>query len=233
MTGQVTGTTASVTGTSSGHGTGVERLPDHTLVAVGATDVGPSLVRTWNQAATQLKASGQGGELDSLSTGLSQFGLKLPGDLATVFGQQFDVAYGGTAADGLPEIGVRSSTSPAKVDPVIAKLNALLRQVGPGFQIAHHAASGGGYAAALSPSYAAQLGAGGHLGSSAAFRAAVPDAAGAGTVVYVDVAGLAAAGDLGDSASDRADAQAISAIGFSASATSATSGSFELRVITH
>jgi hypothetical protein len=153
-----------------------------------------------------------------------------------LLGTKFAVAYGGMGSDGLPKVGIRGNASDAKAGPILARVDAALDDNGVPFVLDHRAATGGGYAAALSTSYAAQLAAGGHLGTTAAFRSAVPDASSAASVLYVDVAGLLRTGGLpalAESPQFLANARAISAIGLTTGDQGSGAAMFRLRVITH
>ncbi len=116
-------------------------------------------------------------------------GFHLPQDLDALLGTRFDVAFGGMGSDQMPLVGIRSNADAAKAGAVLDRVSGQLNQAGAPFTL-HHVPAGKGYAVALSPAYAKQLAAGGHLGDQAGFKAAVPDAKSASVVIYVNLAQL-------------------------------------------
>jgi hypothetical protein len=232
LTGRVTGgkPSAAVTG-----GTGVEQLPTTTAVAVGASTSAATITKGYQQTQAQLKATGGARAVQELQQGLRQFGLKLPQDLSSLLGTKFAVAYGGTSADGEPQIGLRSNASETKAGPVLDKVGIALRSAGAPFEL-HHVRAGSGYAVALDPAYARQLAAAGGLGANPAFRAAAPDAGSANLVIYLNVARLLAGGGgspFGSaSGSANANLAALSAVGLTAHQGSDGTATFHLNVVT-
>ncbi len=232
LTGRVTGgkPSAAVAG-----GTGIEQLPSATMVAVGASTSAATIAKSYQQMTSQLTASGGAGAVQELQQGLHQFGLKLPQDLSSLLGTRFAVAYGGNGADGQPQIGLRSNASEAKAGPVLDKVGKALQGSGAPIEL-HHVRAGSGYAVALDPAYARQLAGNGGLGSSAGFKAAVPDASSANLVVYVNLAQALADGHgspFGSaSASTDANLAALSAIGLTAHEGSDGTATFHLNVVT-
>ena len=115
---------------------------------------------------------------------------------------------------------------------MLDKVNRALAGAGAPFAL-HHVAAGSGYAVALDQAYAKQLAANGGLGATAAFKAAVPDAANANLVLYVNFE-PAAVGRLAVR-SDGADPNltALSAAGLSVDEGADGTTTFHLNVITH
>ncbi len=229
---EVKGTYTGATKTASAPaGTGVEKLPASTQAAFAGSVDPAAVTKAWRQFQTGLAGAGAG---DQVQQGLSQFGLHLPGDLNALLGSRFAVAFGGMHA-GVPLVGIRSDANAAKAGAVLDKVGTALRQNGVPYQL-HHTPAADGYAVALDPAYAKELAANGSLGSSAAFKAAVPDASSANVVLFVNVARLLSDSNLasfGQSAgSIDANVKAVSAVGLSARSDSHGGSTFRLDVIT-
>jgi hypothetical protein len=192
---QLTGSTRGASGlTRAGAaGTGVERLPDKTLVAFGASIDKAAIDQEYAHVRSQLTAGGAGAMVDGVDQELTQLGFRLPRDLDAVLGTKFSVAFGGLGADGAPLVGLRSNAPAPAAGLVLDRVNGQLGGYGAGFTL-HHVGAAQGYAAALSPAYARQLAAGGHLGNRSSFRSVVPDAGSAQAVLFVDIAGIVDSG---------------------------------------
>jgi Protein of unknown function (DUF3352) len=229
LTGRVTGAAAGSTTVAGG--TGVDKLPSSTAVAIGGSTSTAALAKSYQRAEDQLKASGGAGAVAEVQQNLHALGLKLPQDLSAVLGTKFAIAYGGGGGAGLPQIGLRSNSSAAKAGPVLDKVNQALS--GAPFAL-HHVASGSGYAVALDKSYAEQLAGNGGLGGTTAFKAAVPDAASANLVVFVNFGRLLSAGSpFGVPGAADANLKALWAAGLTVDQGANGSATFHLNVITH
>jgi Protein of unknown function (DUF3352) len=226
LTGRVTGAVPGSTTVAGG--TGVDKLPSGTAVAIGGSTSAAALAKSYQRAEDQLKASGGASAVAGLQQNLHALGLKLPQDLSAVLGTKFAIAYGGGGA-GLPQIGLRSNSSAAKAGPVLDKVNQALS--GAPFAL-HHVAAGSGYAVALDKSYAEQLAGNGGLGETPAFKSAVPDAAAANLVVFVNFGRLLSAGSPFGAPAD-ANLKALSAAGLTVDQGANGSATFHLNVITH
>jgi Protein of unknown function (DUF3352) len=192
---QLTGSTRGPRGAvgAGSPGTGIERLPDKTLVALGVSLDKDVIDQQYAHLRSQLSASGSGAVVDGVDQQLTQLGFRLPRDLDAVLGTKFSVAFGGLGADGAPLVGLRSNAAAPAAGRVLDRVNAQLGGYGAGFTL-HHVGAAQGYAAALSPAYARQLAAGGHLGNRSSFRSVVPDAGSAQAVLFVDIAGIVDSG---------------------------------------
>jgi Protein of unknown function (DUF3352) len=194
LTGSTRGATSVVKPGSPG--TGVERLPDQTLAAIGGSLDKTAIDQAYARIRSQLGSGGAGSLVDGMDQQLAQLGFRLPRDLDAVLGTKFSVAFGGMGADGMPKVGLTSNAGAVGAGKVLDRLSTQLGRYGAPFEL-HHAAADHGYAAALNESYARQLAAGGHLGDQKSFRAVVPDAGSAQAVLYVDIAGLVDSGMAG------------------------------------
>ena len=212
----------------------MEQLPNGTLVAVGARLDPRAIDASYRTMQGRLKASGGLDLLGGLQKELASMGFRLPQDLDAVLGTKFDVAFGGIGSDGTPLVGIRSNADAAKAKRVLDLVSTQLGRTGTPFALHTKAAGGRGYAVALDSAYAGQLAAGGHLGTRSSFTSAVPDAAGATSVLYVDVAGLLANAGMRALISTNAGAnlKALSAVGMSATTSADGSASFRLKIVT-
>jgi hypothetical protein len=230
LTGRYTGGKATPVGSG---GTGVEQLPATTQIAQGDSVSPKAIDRAYEGLQSAMKASSGGaGELDQLQQGLGQSGFHLPTDLDSLLGTKFAFAFGGLRS-GQPLVGLRSNANAAKAGKVVDNISGLLRSSGAPYQLAHVPAKDG-YAMALTKSYATELAAGGTLGSTPAFRAAVPDASSAQFVLFANMTQLLSPANLqamGEPAAD-ANLKALSAIGMSAKSGSDGTTTFRLDVVT-
>ncbi len=219
-------------GAGSG-GTGVEQLPNKTVAAFGASIDDQAIAKAYASMQQQLKAVGGADALTQVQQELASRGFRLPQDLQALVGTKFEVAFGGLGSDGTPLVGVRSNADAAKAGKVLDKLSAQLSQAGLPFALRHVPAAKG-YAVALDERYAAQLAAGGHLGDQVDFKAAVPDAAKAQVVVYVNVAQLLSGPTLGAFGTGPVspNLKALGSVGLSATSGSDRSATFRLKVTT-
>jgi hypothetical protein len=164
-------------------------LPESTLVAVETTGGSSLVTERWNQVGRALGVDGATPkDFDSAVTDLeAQYGLRLPGDLETMAGEDAVLAVDGEGLlTGVPGIGLRSVTDPVAGTDVASRVEARLADVTGGFGITAHGIDDG-FVIATTDAYADQLAAGdGALGTDPAFQAALPDAPTATTVIWVN-----------------------------------------------
>ncbi len=168
---------------------GVTELPAGTALAFGV-----ALPDGWASSYLDLlgDASGPVGPVDRMLRDAEALtGLALPEDLERLLGDGFAVAVdAGLDVDAVTQdptrapAGVRISGDPAEVNAVLDRLRARF-----GAQTGMLLAEEGEAAVALGvdPGYVAELAGQGSLGTQAAFRDVVPDAARAGAALYVDL----------------------------------------------
>lgn len=207
----------------SGAGDAVAALPADTVAALGVTGGGDGLRAAWSRI-TQARP----GTADALRGLEGQSGLKLPDDLADLLGQRFALAVAAPDASGQPVVGVRAQSATAASSGALDRLLAATDSAGLSLERRN---VDGGYVLSSSRRHAEALAAGnGDLGSSGAFRDAVPGASDAQMVAYVDVERLASTySGVVDGSGDQLEA--IKAIGLSANGTS-DGYSMTLRVTT-
>ena len=152
----------------------VQALPADTVAALSVTGLGAGLQQMFDAVYGDDDPMG-------LVQAAREAGVDLPDDLRPLLGEETAVAVLGEQDFGLR---VRSADPDAAYDVLtrVASLAGLdestLRKLDDGF------------AAGTTPDAVAAMAGDGDLGSTAAFRAAAPDADGAGYVAYVDLARL-------------------------------------------
>ena len=131
----------------------------------------------------------QGQDLDDAVASLEHdYGIKVPDDLAVLFGDNLVVALDGTKSDAI-EVGARVSTDVAKAQAVLDKVEVAVRDTGGDFPVVRRE-SGGDLVIASTDRQAGKLAASGTLGQVPAFQRALPDLGDADVAVWVDPAGL-------------------------------------------
>lgn len=182
---------------STGAKADVGGLPESTLFAASVSDGKAMVEKTWAQFESSIGAMGP--DLRYMLRDFEQeTGLSLPDDLATLFGDQLLVSVDseGLAPGAEPEsiadfnAGVRLTSDPDEVGPVIDKLMALLdSQIGPVASDALFSEeTDDGMVIATNEDYASTLvDGGGDLGDSDAYELAVPAGDDAVNVVYANL----------------------------------------------
>jgi hypothetical protein len=202
----------------------VKDLPDGTLAALGVAHGEQAIRDGWPRFLEQLEqmpmpgtGSGPGAVDEALRAVEEQTGVDLPDDLAVLFGSDF--ALGAEAGEGFqPRIGARARTDGARAESVIGKLIGAGSASGVEVPVVVQRTDDG-YVVAGDQAYADALKAGGRLGDTAGFKAALPDADKADMLLYVDIDGaLDGARDMlpMDSLSDP-DLRALDGVGMTAS----------------
>jgi hypothetical protein len=179
---------------ADGSASAVKNLPDGTLAAIGVAHGDEAIREGWPRFLEQLKEmpipgteGGPGGVDEALRMVEEQTGVDLPDDLAVLFGSDFALAV--EAGEGSePKIGARVRTDGARAEGVIGKLIGAGSASGVEVPVVVQRTDDG-YVVAGNQAYADALKAGGKLGDSAGFRAALPDADKADMLVYVDIDG--------------------------------------------
>ena len=206
-------------------GTGIERLPEGSLVGIGLAG-GDALAE---QAVAALTAAGS-----PLASGLDEFtresGITLPDDLAALLGSQTSVAFGGLDDGGQPNLALLTTSARNDVQRIVDKLDEAGLSSPTGTPLSVTGVDGR-TVVALSDSYAASVAKHTGLGQSDAFKAAVPDAAKAQLAAYVDIAGLVSSMGQDMSDADRADIAAFRALGLSVGR-DGKDATFRLRLVT-
>jgi hypothetical protein len=165
------------------------RLPADTVVAIEATGGAALVEQRWQQLADS--GAGAAGLDRVLAEVEARLGLELPGDLQTMAGQDAVLAVSGDSLlAGLPGAGLRSVTDPQAAADLTSRLEPKLAELTGGLGIVARPTDDG-MVVATTDAYATALEQdGGGLGGSARFTRALPDAADASYLAWVDVAAL-------------------------------------------
>jgi hypothetical protein len=167
-------------------------LPEQTVIALEGTGGAELVAERWQQLVGSVPARTGGTELDRrLAQVEAQLGIALPEDLQTIAGLDAVVAVDGSSMlTGVPGAGVRSVTDAAAATDLAGRLQQSLAELTGGLGIVA-ASTDDGLVVATSADYAQVLSAGdGGLGGSARFVEALPDAADARYLAWVDLAAL-------------------------------------------
>jgi hypothetical protein len=192
----------------------VGTLPDTTLFAAGSAGTTKALQEQYSALVDQLDAV----------TGMStekmlqqQYDLRMPGDLFTLLGTDRVLAVDGAMSPmGLPDVGYRSLTDPGAAADLASRLDPLVRQWTSGLGAVVRPTSDG-LVVATTPQYAQTLASGaGSLATTSAFRDALPDAAGASAMGYLDIDALQRLLKTFDPSAEPGGWDALRAVGFTA-----------------
>ncbi|MEV0997675.1 DUF3352 domain-containing protein [Nonomuraea sp. NPDC050202] len=206
-------------------------LPASTAGALSISGLDQVVTKQWAEIEKQATAAGGTEISQMLQQAKTQFGLELPGDLATVFGKNFTVALDSEGLDSdQVKGGVRVMTDPAKAQAVLDKVQAALTQNGGTAPQIAKVSGDGVFTVATTDEYAKKLAEEGTLGDSETFQTAIPNAADVNYALFVDldkVEKLYLASMEGD---DKANAQVLRAVGLSGTQTD-TEATFSLRLL--
>ena len=215
---------------------GIGDLPAGTVAAVGVGGADQLVAMAWDQLEATVAAAGPTGALDEQVAQIKQqYGIDVPSDISAAVGKQLVVAYGGGTEGDIPRVAVRLGGSAEKVTSLVAAANdalggeLTLAQASAG---ASSSAGAGGTVVASSTGYASEVAGGSGLGSSKVFQDAVPDAANAQQVMFVDVAAaLAIASQYGMPTQERRNLEPLAAVGVTVSH-EASDATFRARLTT-
>ncbi|GAB1820749.1 DUF3352 domain-containing protein [Herbidospora sp. RD11066] len=205
-------------------------LPDTTAGAIAISGIGQALKAQWDTVTESADAAGQGAFSQFVTQAQQQFGLSIPDDLVTLLGDGLTVAVDSEGLDAdLPNVGAVLATDPAKAGAILAKIEQGLAASGQQFQLAK-APGDGKLVIATNQDYAAKLAASGALKDDETFRTAVPNADSATFAAFVDLDKVENLYLQGMSDQDKANLQALSAVGLSGGY-QGSEGNFSLRVL--
>lgn len=191
----------------SGDGTSAGDLPAGTMGVFAVTGLDDALKNAWPDFNSAME-----GTLGyDWTSGLQDFeretGLSMPDDAAKAVGDDTTIAMDANGPE--PQIAMRSNGDRSTVDMLVGD--------DPSSGVYVKDGKDDRYVVATDEGYADEVGNGGDLGDSDAFKDAVPDADGASTVMYVDVSKVVEA--FGDELDDeeRENMEPLSAFGLSVS----------------
>ncbi|GII56345.1 hypothetical protein Pth03_47340 [Planotetraspora thailandica] len=209
----------------------IGQLPDTTVAALSVSGAGKALATNWPQVE-QAAAAQAGGETftQSLEQIKQLYGISIPDDIATLFGDSITIALDGQGLDAaLPNVGAVITTDPAKAATVVGKLENIVSGLGAPLQLGKTPGDGQ-YVLASNQAYADKLAAKGTLGNTESFKAAVPNADSAKFAAYVDLDKLEPLYLAGMPADDKANLEVLRAVGMSGTS-EGTDGQVNLRVL--
>lgn len=160
-------------------------LPESTLFALeftgGAEQVADRWAQTLGGGLTPKEVERQLASLEA------QYGVRLPDDLQTLVGEDAVLAVDGEGLlTSVPGIGLRSVTDPAAGTALASQIESALASLTGGFGITARGTADG-MVVATTDEYAARLEAGdGTLGTVSTYQEALPDAADASYLVWID-----------------------------------------------
>jgi hypothetical protein len=125
---------------------------------------------------------------DPVAEASRETGMRLPDDVVTLLGRRFALALGPAGASGEPVVGLRAAADGPAVAGALGRLLQFTDTAG--LPLVRQDVSDG-YVLATTREQAKAMAADGTLGAGRDFSDAVPDAAGAQAVVYVDLQRLA------------------------------------------
>ncbi|MFN8078728.1 MAG: hypothetical protein U0Q19_04110 [Kineosporiaceae bacterium] len=208
-----------------GKGSAVQvKAPAEAVGVLSLGGLGDEVAASWTDILDQVNSAQLTGSKVTTADLEEQTGLKLPGDLKALLGEQLDVIVAGAGAE--PAIGVRVDSSAADLDQVLDRATKALSDQG---MEQAPTRTPTGYTWQWGPAITG-LADNGALVSSPAFRAAVPRADGASAVLYVDIARALEAFGKGMSAEDAANLAPLQAFGMSASWSEDHTASYVLRL---
>ncbi|MCF6467164.1 hypothetical protein FAF44_01885 [Nonomuraea sp. MG754425] len=206
-------------------------LPASTAGALSISGLDQVVTKQWAEIEKQAVASGNAQLSQMLQQAKTQLGLALPGDLATILGQNFTVAVDSEGLDGQQiKGGVRVVTDPAKAQAILDKVQQALTQQGATSPQIAKVAGDGVFTVATTDEYAKKLAEEGTLGDSETFQTAIPNAGEVNFALFVDldkVENLYLGSMQGD---EKANLQVLRAVGLSGTQTD-SEAAFSLRLL--
>lgn len=205
-------------------------LPDDTAAALHVSDADSAIEKNWPAMKQQIaQLAGADGSGDPVADFEDAFGLKLPDDLKALLGHSLTVAMPAQDLNGDQiTMGAKVVSSDAtRADDVISTVEDATGATG----VLTHKVTGDRLFVATTPEWAAELEKGGKLGASDAFTSAVGDVSKDDFALFVNLDRIEKSYLDGLDGDARAAVEAMKAVGFTATATSDTEGSFSLRLV--
>ncbi|MEU4578059.1 DUF3352 domain-containing protein [Nonomuraea sp. NPDC023979] len=212
-------------------GTSLAALPDSTVGAFSMSGLDSLITNKWGEIEKSAAKTSSGAQFQQfVQQAKSQFGLDLPGDLATVLGQNLTIALDGEGLESQQyKAGVRVATDAAKAQAILDKVQGALTAQGQQVKIAK-VAGDGVLTVATDDAYAKKLAEDGALGDSETFQTAIPEADQATFGLFVDLDKVEKLYLNNLQGEEKANLQVLRAVGLSGKQTD-TDVSFSLRVL--
>lgn len=209
--------------------TDLARLPATTAAAVSVSGLDQLVTEHWTRYEQSRAANSEAGRL--LDRIEQAAGLTLPDDLATLLGKNLTLAADAEGLDGdQPKVGLRLTTDPAKAKDLIDRIQAMFTQSDVPLPELAEVQGDGVLTIASSDEYAKQLDSAGTLGESETFKTAVPNSAESTQAIFVDLDKLERFYLDKLKGDERANIEALRAIGLSSAQRGDTTG-VTLRVL--
>jgi hypothetical protein len=231
---EVTGTATSpeTAGWETSGVTGMETLPESSVVAFGLAG-GDALVRSVydsvRTAVDEAPGVAAGPSFDEMvAAAEKELGIEVPDDLAALLGDNLLVALDGSDRGSL-DVGARLSTDVTRAERVLDVLEKTAKSDIPVIR----ERAGDDLVLATTPRQAERMAATGSLGERAGFRESLPDLGDADLALWVDVNGVVGAllDGLGDGSPDE-NLEPIDGVGVTVSS-GGDDTTFRVRLVTH
>lgn len=205
-------------------------LPDDTIAALHLSGMDRMLDQVWPEIKRSLDAAGSSGMDDPVAALENELGLTLPDDLKALLGSSFTLSLPDqdlAASPELPVLGAKAVTSNAKrAEEVITTIEEAAGSAG----LLTKVVDGDHVYIATTEDYADRLKAGGKLGDTEGFKAALGDVSDADYAVYVDLDRIEKLYLPQLDGDERAALEAMRSVGLSSTVTGKGEATFSLRV---
>jgi hypothetical protein len=216
----------------------IRDLPASTALAVEVTGADAAIRQAWtslHSKSSPLGGLASGSPLDSILGEIDkQYGISLPVDLETLVGSDLVISADANGLTDNPKVAIRSKTNGPAALAVWQKIRAAAVGSGADFPLEFERTSDG-VIAGTDRAYLSQLTSTGaaRLGSQKQFTDAVPDAATASTVMFIDLDAVAKAMKAsGATAEDLKSIQTFQSVGLTVARTG-VNATVRLRLVEH
>lgn len=214
----------------SGDGSQLANLPDDTAAAVHVSGADQMIDAAWPELAKQLDTMGSGGgQGDIVGMIEDQLGVTLPDDLKVLLGRSMTISVPDQRLGGdVPLVGAKIvSSDAARADAIVGHLEDATGSSG----FLTRKVVGDTLYLGTTPGYVSTLQAGGRLGDSDTFKAAVGDPSKSNVAMFVDLDRLEKQYLPTVPDDSRAGVEALRAVGVNASVTGDGQSTFSMRIV--
>jgi Protein of unknown function (DUF3352) len=210
-------------------------LPDSTVGLLSISGLGDGVGEAWPQLLDTAKKAGFDAQLQAyMSMAEDQYGLKLPADLQTILGKNLTIVADGKnigEKQPMPEFGAKIVTDPKRAEEVFGVIQKAVSDSGEVELALQTATTSDSFIVATSKDYAETLAAGGKLGSSDAFKLAVPNADKATFALYADLDKLEPLYLNTVPKDQRGNVEVLRSVGISGTQSEDGNGTFTVRLV--
>ncbi|MDN5767187.1 MAG: DUF3352 domain-containing protein [Humibacillus sp.] len=217
-------------GAVKGDGTQLANLPDDTVAALHVAGADQIVDQAWPDLKKQIDAAAAGsGQGDLIGQLESQLDVKLPDDLKVLLGKSMTVSVPDQQfGEQDPVVGAKIvSSDAARADTLVGKVEDASNASG----FLTRKVDGDRLVMATTPDYASKLQAGGKLGDTDAFKAAISDPSKSVFAMYVDLDKVEKQYLSTVPADARPAVESLRAVGLTTSVTGPGEGAFSFRVV--